>query len=64
MVGLALRLRVFHECKAEICSGSEAGSYVRLIDLCITQLFLAGINVGEFGAVSTVQVCHARPESG
>ena len=22
----------------EICSGSEAGSYLRLIDLCITQL--------------------------
>jgi len=22
----------------EMCSGSEAGSYVRLIDLCITQL--------------------------
>ena len=23
---------------AEMCSGSEAGSYFRLIDLCITQL--------------------------
>jgi len=23
---------------AEMCSGSEAGSYLRLIDLCITQL--------------------------
>jgi len=22
----------------EMCSGSEAGSYLRLIDLCITQL--------------------------
>ena len=22
----------------ELCSGSEAGSYLRLIDLCITQL--------------------------
>ena len=24
----------------EMCSGSEAGSYLRLIDLCITQLTL------------------------
>ena len=24
---------------AEMCSGSEAGSYLRLIDLCITQLY-------------------------
>jgi len=24
--------------RVEMCSGSEAGSYVRLIDLCITQL--------------------------
>jgi len=23
---------------AEMCSGSEAGSYLRLIDLCITRL--------------------------
>jgi len=23
---------------AEMCSGSEAGSYLRLIDLCITEL--------------------------
>jgi len=23
---------------AEMCSGSEAGSYARLIDFCITQL--------------------------
>ena len=23
---------------AEVCSGSETGSYLRLIDLCITQL--------------------------
>ena len=24
----------------EMCSGSEAGSYLRLIDVCITQLWL------------------------
>ena len=27
-----------NNCVAEMCSGSEAGSYVRLIDFCITQL--------------------------
>ena len=28
----------------EMCSGSEAGSYLRLIDLCITQLDLVGVD--------------------
>ena len=28
-----------HKCAAEMCSGSEAGSYLRLIDVCITLLY-------------------------
>jgi len=38
--------RVTHQFKnnqsTEMCSGSEAGSYLRLIDLCITQLKVQG----------------------
>jgi len=33
----ALSLRLFHYF-TEMCSGFEAGSYLRLIDCCITQL--------------------------
>jgi len=30
--------RFENNCFTSMCSGSEAGSYVRLIDVCITQL--------------------------
>jgi len=40
----------------EMCSGSEAGSYLRLIDLCITQLWLRVIRktCAEPGTILTV----------
>jgi len=34
----AVRHAVIGSLFAEMCSGSEAGSYLRLIDFCITQL--------------------------
>jgi len=37
--GRGLRVAQFkNNCFTEMCSGSEAGSYLRLIDFCITQL--------------------------
>jgi len=32
------RSTVGERCPTEMCSGSEAGSYSRIIDVCITQL--------------------------
>ena len=36
--------------QSEMCSGSEAGSYVRLIDFCITQLYAGGGGSGPICA--------------
>jgi len=37
-----LVVRVKNNCFTEMCSGSEAGSYLRLIDSCITQIKAQG----------------------
>ena len=31
-----------HQAQSQVCSGSEAGSYLRLIDSCVTQLKAQG----------------------
>ena len=36
VVGGGATQNLFH---TEMCSGSEAGSYLRLVDICITQLW-------------------------
>jgi len=53
-------------CGAEMCSGSKAGSYVRLIDFCITQLQVVkkrrSVVLGGFRApqADNVQAPNAR----
>jgi len=39
---------------ASMCSGSEEGSYLRLIDICITQLIATGRLLAFAGALRTL----------
>jgi len=64
---LAERVRICHDNNhfTEMCSGSEAGSYLRLIDSCITQLKAQGSSRTSSLISSTraesVRICGIKP---